>query len=140
MRFIPVSPEEFKKKAVKLKAGDADFEIIGVEDSETKNKKPMMKVKCRVWDCEGREGVLIDYVTNDSQWKIKQILDSIGASAMYELGDVNEGVLVGRGGKLLLYTKNDPQYGEQTKIKSYYAMQVKKENPKSSKSDEDIPF
>lgn len=143
MKFDPLSDEELKKQRGVLTPGPANFEILEAADTVSKSSgNPMIKLQLRVWDKDGREGIIFDYLTSNAQWKIKNLLESIGCIDLYGSGEIDPGALVGSGGNAIIFIEKDRtgQYGDSVKIRDYVIKPQNKETTTALASDDDIPF
>lgn len=144
MRFDPLSEEDLQKQRGVLTPGLADFEVIESVDTLSKEKKtPMIKLTLKVWDCNGTEGFIFDYLVSTVQWKIKRFFDSIGNPDSYLSGNMEASSLIGNAGKAVLEIQKDRsgKYGDQIKIKDYFRVgDATLKDAKEVMGGEDIPF
>lgn len=146
MRFQVLNNDLLNQQRCELKPGRADFQIVAATECLSKNGNNMLKLQVRVWDCEGEEGTIFDYITSNAQWKIKQLLEAVGQGEQYETGEINSHSLENKSGKCVLLINKDPKYGNQPKIKFYISAHVESELPPFDKKEEveeskgDIPF
>lgn len=150
MRFQVLSDEELEKKKVKLKVGICSFEILKAEDHKTEAGNESIKLIVKVYDIEGNEATVFEYIGQNAQWKLKQLLSSIGKNDLYKSGDINPSDLEGGSGKCLVYLNKDRsgQFKDSFKIKEYYPDETgsnkapvkKAELPVPTPDDDDIPF
>lgn len=155
MNFIPLSDEELAKQRGQLLPGSADFEILYAEESVSKQGNPMIKLQLKVWDSEGKQGLIFDYITNNAQWKIRQLLESVERIDLYGTGELAASQLEGRTGKATIYLQKDKsgKYEDSMKIKDYLsessadpkAVELAESLgatllPSQKPGDDDIPF
>lgn len=146
MRFEPLSDAELAAQRGTLKPGPADFEVIDAKEALSKAGNEMVKLTLRVWDSEGRQGQLFDYLLGNAQWKIKSFYQSIGNPEAYEAGLIDPLNLSGASGKAILTIQKDPKYGDQVRIQNYVMPGVKKETKEAKDPDsirdegDDVPF
>jgi hypothetical protein len=148
MNFTVLNEAELKAQRGTIEPGECDFEVVVAEETTSKaSGQPMLKLQLKVWDKNGREGFVFDYITADAQWKIKNLCDAIGHSDLYLSGTVHQGSLVGQCGKAMIKIQEDKtgKYGPSPKVKYYIepgAAKAKSANdlPPFDKGDEDIPF
>ncbi len=121
MRFSPKSKEEIAAERGVLKAGEGEFIVTEALETTSKSGNEMMKLKLKVWDSEGREGMVFDYLINNVHWKLYNFFESIGNLEAYEAGVLDPLVLIGAAGKCKLGIQKDAtgKYGDQTKIVDY---------------------
>jgi hypothetical protein len=146
--------EELDSGGFKGAEGEADFVISSAQESISKSGNEMIKIGVKVWDKNGEEGVVLDYLVGTVAFKIKQICESIGKPEWYSAElDLTPEMLEGMGGKCILKIEKstNPEYSDSTKIKSYIAhsgepvperaVVSKKEAAVSDISfDDDMPF
>ena len=146
MRYKPMTKEELAAQRGTLKAGPCDFEVVDAKDQLSKAGNEMVKLTLRVWDSEGREGQLFDYLVGSASWKIASFFESIGNPEHYESGEIDTLAILGACGKATLAIEKDTtgKYGDQAKVKFYVKPgEAKKEpkNPDDVRQDgDDIPF
>jgi hypothetical protein len=142
MRFTPLTKEQLAAQRGVLKPGPAEFMVTEAkEDTSKSSGNPMIKLTVKVWDDDGREGTVFDYLLESVQWKLAAFFESIGRPELYESGELDPVVLVGLTGRCKLQTQKDStgKYADQTKIVDYLKPDSKK--PKSNLlEDEDDPF
>lgn len=103
-KFTPKTEDELSEL---LAEGEAGFEIIKAEYKISRKNKPMFVLKLRVWDVNGEEGTIDDYLTLDESSKfgmrkLKHLYESIGLKAVYESGSADIADFESRSGKLRL--------------------------------------
>lgn len=151
MKFTPLDEEALNAQRGILKEGEADFEVMIANDKFSKSSgQPMIELKLKVWDCEGKEGIIFDYLVGNVQWKLHQFLASVGRLDLYESGDVNTDILLGMCGKALLKLQKDKtgKYPDQMRVTEYFIPSAPTENKKESTqspasilaNEDDIPF
>ncbi len=144
MRFKALTNEQLNEKRGMLAEGDGDFEVGAAEETTSKRGNHMLKLSLRVWDKNGKEGFIFDYITDDFEWKIKHLLESIGEGHKYQTEEVVPSDLIGKRGKCKIAIQKDKGFGEQPKIKDYVPksedkveLETKKELPNF---EDDTPF
>lgn len=147
MKFTVLNEEELAAQRGTLKSGYCDFEVISAKDKISKSSgNEMIELTLRVWDSEGRQAQLFDYLVSSFQPKIKSFFDSIGAPQTYESGEIDANVIVGATGRAKLGIEKSEQYGDKPKIRDYVkpGVQIEKKkavNPDDVRQDgDDIPF
>lgn len=149
MKYPVLSNEELVAQRGNLKPGQADFEVIAAKDDVSKKGNPMVKLTLSIWDSEGRQGQIFDYLVSNVQWKIKGFFDSIGNPEAYESGEIDADVIVGACGKVQLVMQKDisGKYGDQIKVRDYLKAGEIKESQKPTSDpasilggEDDIPF
>jgi len=135
------------KKREQLTPGDAEFTVVDAEDCVSKQQNQMIKLQLRVCDSKGVEGTVFDYIVASAQWKIKNLLDSIGKGELYEKGALKPADLIGESGHAVIYIQKDMkgEFGDRPKVKDYFAdKSPSKRAPRMSRevsgASNDIPF
>lgn len=144
MKIDPFELEERKP----LADGPANFEILSALDVVSKKKADIgemtpdqMKIIFRVWDKDGVEGVVTDYVPYELKWKLSAFLRGIGKPELSKTGNIDTVTFAGICGKFILKTKTSAEYGARINVSEYVTKEVKKENPSTEPElDDDIPF
>ncbi len=134
-------PEKELQQGILLKAGVADFEIVNVQEKTSQNTgNEMLELKLRVWDEDGAEGVVYDYIISSEKtiWKLYQLSKALSGIKIYsEDGCFDPNKLIGQKGKLILkITAPSGEYPARNQVKSYCEFEVAV--PEFSK--EEIPF
>lgn len=143
MKYQPLTKEELAAQRGTLKPGLCEFQVVDAQDQISKSGNDMVKLSLRVWDSEGKEGQIFDYLVASASWKIASFFESIGNPQAYESGEIDTVVVVGAAGKAKLEIEKDPTYGDKAKIKAYLKPQEKKEvkDADTIRQDDDlIPF
>lgn len=123
MKFTPLSEEELNTQKISLDPGPANFMVMDAEEKKSRNSgNQMIELRLRVWDQNGKEGILYDYLLGEKAlWKLRDFLNSIGRPEVYQTGDINCDLILGASGKCKLGIQNDPKFGDRIRIKSYDA-------------------
>lgn len=119
MNFIPLSNEELEKQRQKLSPGDANFEITDALEKTSSKGNPMVELHMKVWDSEGTEGNIRDYITDGMQWKIKNLLESIDRVDWYSAGKLPAQSLIGLAGRCHLYLQKNGEHAGKISVKDY---------------------
>lgn len=153
MKFPVYSDDELNEmQSFKLMPnGDYDFQVIEAKDTHSKKGNPMIELKIKVWDSDGREYLIFDYLLEQFAWKIKHFCQSTGLEHKWESGDLNADDCLGKCGIADIYTQKskDPQYSDKNAVKNYLPADVsrrtqetvkKPEAEKDEFEDDSIPF
>ncbi len=135
-----------------LKEGEYDAIITSSSDSQSKSGNPMMDMTVTVFDEEGREHPIRDFLvfTNTMMWKVIHFAESAGISKEYESGvlcsekaidcRVRVKVTVEEGNEIpqdrLKGKALGSKYPDKNKIDDY----VKRDDQKSDVKHNDDPF
>lgn len=136
MIFEPLTDEQIESQKKRLIPGMADFEILDAKEKTSKSGNPMIEVILRVWDSEGTQGQLKDFLPSNVQWKIKSILQAINKGDLYQTGNVTSLDLVMGCGKCMLGMEKsrDPQFPDQIRVKEYLSLET------TNNDSDDIQF
>lgn len=143
--FTPKSEEEITKSGL-LEKGEYDFVVKSAQIKPSKSSgKPMVELVLGVWDKEGREHTIFDYLVDAIEYKIRHFCYSVGLGDKYEAGGFYPEESIGKNGLCKVFIKEDKsgQYPPKNSIADY--LQGKKEmktNPKQEEEfkDDDVPF
>lgn len=130
MKFTPKSEEQIKQDQIRrqeerlLAAGECDFEVIGADEQfNEKNKCDMFILTLRIWDKNGKESTLKDWILNNDQfeWKLRHFCHSAGLEDYYETGDLSTYYMRGKTGKLMLSVRKDKKgkFPDQNAVDDY---------------------
>lgn len=105
--FPSMTDEELEQL---LDDGVYDFEVKKSERKTSKNGNPMAKLYLKVWDKDGKEHTVFDYLVFShvplNIKKIKHFCDAVGKSRNYKEGSLPE-ELGGLSGKVQIATKDE---------------------------------
>lgn len=121
MRVTPRSEKEIAEDGL-IPAGTYDFEVMKAEDTISKTTgNDMIKLTLRVYDADGGERTLFDYLLDAMPANLRHAAEVFGMLAAYECGALVSSEMVGKVGKVsVIIRKNkDPQYPDQNAIKDY---------------------
>ena len=153
MKFNVLSDAELAKKRCVIVEGEADFTIERVEEKVSKRGNDMFEIQLKVWDKNGTDGSVRDYIVSTAEWKIHQLCDAINEPSLYKSGEIKPDLLEGKSGRCaIILDKTDR--GEYPKVKMYlsYVDPMKRIETMIKKPDEnkaslpnfdedgDIPF
>lgn len=154
--YTPVSREEAEKESqfplmepgiYNFTTVSATFEIskpkLDKKTGETIPGNPMIKLQHVVWDGEGKEHTVYDYLisTKKMAWKTIQYCDAVGLSKVYDEGKFNEHSCQGKSGKvsIIIQAGQAKEGGGFYKDKNSVEFYVKDESPEQPFND-DLPF
>lgn len=115
--YVPVDQ---LRSNVELVLGRAEFVITGWTDKDkdgvkmtTRNGDPRINLILTVADSAGQQGKYFDILTPKMNWKLKQMLDSIGMPELYQSsGTIDLDKIVMKGGKCQLNPSRNPEYAK----------------------------
>lgn len=146
MRFAPKTDSELAAMDL-IQPGQYHFEVIEAKDRQSKAGNDMVELKLKVWDQDGRERVMFDYLLEAMPKKLKHFCDVANLEHEYKSGFFSADHCFNKSGVIDVIIQEDKtgQYQPKNSVRDY----IKKENmqPKASapKQEEelfndDIPF
>lgn len=127
--------------------GMYDFQVVKCEDKVSQSGNSMLKLQLKIWDNEGRERTVFDYLVSTANWawKVKHFFESIDAMNIYEQKKVDESSIRDRCGKLNLIIneqkKGDYAGTKQNSVKDYLKSEHSlKTDTKNDPFNDDVPF
>lgn len=142
MKFQPKSHEELEKEKFFLSPGKADFQVLSATEKTSSKGNDMFELQLKIWDCDGREGNLYDYIVLNYHSKLVQLLLSIGELDLYTKGEISAPDLVNKSGKAMIHIEKDKtgKYPDKPAIKEYLAPESGRKEPPDFDKDGDVPF
>lgn len=147
--FQPMTEEQIKLFSL-MDAGTYDFEVLKATETSSKAGNQMIKLDIKVWDRNGKEHYIFDYLvsTPNMMYKIKHFCEAIGMQREYLDGKFEPQQCEKRVGKAEIYVKKgDPKqeggsYPDKNAIKDYIPKSINQINnePKKEFVDDDLPF
>ena len=101
MKHKPQSEEEIASSGL-LQDGIYDFTIASAEEKLSKSNNDMFALKLHVFDAEGKERIIFDWILPSFPKKYKHLHDALGLLDLYQSGETKSEDLVGKSGKLSL--------------------------------------
>lgn len=101
MQFKPKTQEEilFESAAMSLiTPGIYSFEVIEATNKLSKAGNEMIQLKLKVWDDNGRERIIFDYLLESMAYKLKHFCETTGLLGKYEMGVIDETDCLGKSG------------------------------------------
>lgn len=146
MKLTPLSDQELEAMNL-IPKGDYQFEVVSAEDTTSKSGNDMIKLQLKVWDHEGRENTIYDYLLEAMPKKLKHFAKHLGLIAKYEAGELLADDCIGKCGTLHLVIQEDKsgKYAPKNSVGDY----IQKKEFVSSKSqpvteedlfNDEIPF
>jgi len=143
MLFHKVKEGEVEQRFVLLAEGEAEFKVIESEQLISKSGNEMIKLTLNCKDCKENHGTVYDYLvgTEKMKWKIKHFFESVGMEKEYETcEEILPEQLIGKSGKAILKTQQQPGYDPKTSVKEYIKSDEIKQEIPDLMPDDDIPF
>lgn len=125
MKFKPLSDKEIAEMNL-WPEGVYGFEILAATDEVSKSGNEMIKVKLAVFNNDGRQTVLFDYLLESMAFKLKHVAKVTGNLDKYEAGVLLAADLVGKSGNLKLKIQKDKtgQYPDKNVVADYVTNEV----------------
>lgn len=146
MRFTPKSEEEVIKGGL-LAKGNYQFEVRQAVEKKSKAGNQMMELVLCLWDKEGREYSIYDYLMDNVAYKVRHFCYATGLQDKYEAGTLHDIDCVGKSGECKIFVREDKsgQYPPRNAVADYLApLEQKKQypnaNPETGFTDDEIPF
>jgi hypothetical protein len=141
MKVTPKTEEQISQENL-LPAGIYPFEIMEAIDQISKSNNEMIKLSIRIWDAEGGERFVYDYLLDSIAYKVRHCAYACELSEQYESGTLMASDFIGKTGSLKLGIRKDKsgQYPDQNQVNDYIVNEhATGVIPESVRSDE-IPF
>lgn len=120
--YEPLSDEEIESHRKRLKPGSGTFNVIEAKDRVSKNGNPMIELKLQVWDENGCEGTVFDYLVAgipSMAFKLRNFCKSIGHPEFYMQRKLSSLTALNKMGKLKITLKKDDKGEEWPRIADY---------------------
>ena len=133
-----LSADEMQQaKPLLLTPGVYDFEVVSAEEKMSKAGNEMIALRLKVWDKDGKEHYIYDYLLEALAYKLKHFAECTGLLPAIESGSLSADDCEGKCGSVLIkIDKGDATYAEKNSVKDYVVQ------PKNSDTFEqdDLPF
>ena len=148
MKFKPLSEQEMQQARNNLSPGPAQFEVLAAEEQRSKSGNDMIKLQLKVWDKNGNQGIVYDYLMaiSQMQWKLKHFCEATEKDHLFTGGLIKAEDCLGQAGECQLQLQKDKagEYGDQIKVKDYGNESFPKakgeaEGPQAE-AEQDVPF
>jgi len=97
MRFTQKTDEELNAMNL-LSPGYYQFEVIEAEETQSKAGNDMIKLTLKVWDEQGKERKMFDYLLDSMAKKLKHFCAHTGQADKYEKGNLDANHCYGKAG------------------------------------------
>lgn len=142
LTFKPKTDDEIQREML-IPEGEYNFEVSKAIEKISKAGNPMIELTIKIWDHEGKEKTIYDYLMTGKPaylYKIKHFCYSIGKGDLYENGKISDVELMGGSGKLILVIRDSKDnYPPRNAVKDYIVNE-NKTNENEDKFDDDLPF
>lgn len=152
MQFTPKSESELQQSLL-LEAGLYPFQVMHAEDAISKSGNEMIKLTLKVWNKDGSERVIYDYLLEAMAFKLRHFCASAGLIGNYEAGNLKAADCIGKLGKVdIIMQSGQPNpmggyYPDKNSVKDYLApdkgsmtMPLAKKVVNGDFIDDDLPF
>jgi len=148
----PLSREEMERGDL-IPDGNYDFMVADAAETYSKAGSEMIKLTLKVWDKDGRERTIFDYLLDALPYKIAHFAEATGLFDKYQEGVLSADDCIGKSGECKIYIQKskDPQYGDKNSVGDYLLpddAQVAKQERKAAEAkgqpvddlNDDLPF
>ena len=150
MRFKHLSDEELQSFFL-AEPGIYDFEVIDAKDRVSKSGNEMIELKIKIWDKDGNQRVIFDYLLEAMKFKLKHFADCCGLTNKYKADEIGSLDCVGKSGKVdIIIQQGQPNpaggyYPDKNSVKDYVqpdenVVQAKKVSNGEDFFNDDVPF
>ena len=151
MRFQPKTEQEIQAMNL-IAPGVYQFEVIAAKDKMSKKGNEMIEVQLKIWDINGHEHFVYDYLLESMSYKLKHFTDVTGLADKYAAGNLEASDCVGMCGNVeLIIQSGQPKpdgsgnYPDKNAVKDYIAKGAASKTVKAPSVDEpflddDVPF
>lgn len=89
MKVVPISEKDAAEAGLR-KRGLYDFEVLEAKERISKNDNPMIEMKVKLYDSEGRSFNLFDYLVESAatRYKVRHYASATGQLPQYEKGEL----------------------------------------------------
>ena len=135
MRFTPLSEEEIKESNL-FEPGIYNFEVLEALDKISKSGNEMIELKIKIWDNNGKEKIIYDYLLEMMKFKLKHFSECVSLEDKYNDGGINANDCIGKSGELdlIIYVDKKGRYADKNAVKDYIV------NKDKNDISDDIPF
>lgn len=145
MNFTPLSEDQITKLSL-LEKGEYPFEVRDAKQKTSSKGNEMLELILCIWDKEGREHIVYDYLMEAFLFKLKHFADAVGLADKYDLGKIEFHECIGKQGVCKIYIKEDKsgQYTAKNAVADYVrqgTLITKAESINNKQQfDDEIPF
>ena len=145
----PKTEEELNTMTL-IQPGVYNFQVIDAKDKISKKGHEMIELKLTVWDNEGRERIVFDYLLDAMAHKVRHFAECTGLIDKYNLGTIMADDCINKSGKIdLIIQDGQPKpeggfYPDKNSVKDYVksgvAAAAKAQPPQEAFHDDELPF
>lgn len=144
--YVPKTEDQLAKEGL-LPEGIYDFEIIETSDRPSKKGNEMIMLKLCVFDTDGSQHYIFDYIvfgSNFGERKLRKAAEACGLMEIYDSGHLNDRSFFGATGKVLLKRQDgNGEFPPKNVVGEYCPREAEAAPaPRSSReiTGDDIPF
>lgn len=146
----PLSQDELKQGDL-MENGIYDFQVIKATEKISKSGNEMIELQLKVWESNGRERFIFDYLLEQLEYKIGHFAECVGLYPKYQDGMLSAHDCEGKSGQCKIYIqKGKDGYSDKNAIADYILdsdAQAAKQDRKTKAAeqgdnfvDDEIPF
>jgi hypothetical protein len=145
MKFQPKSESEIINAGL-LEEGIYDFNVSYAEDKVSRAGKDMIELKLTVFDKEGKEKIIRDYLLEAMSFKLRHFCEVTGLIEKYNKGEFTADDCLGKSGKVSIKIQkgdvnpNGGFYPDKNSVKDYVKSELKQVENKDNFESDDVPF
>lgn len=143
MKFTPKTEEQINSENL-LPNGIYPFEITAAQDTSSKSGNEMIKLTIKVWDAEGDERLIYDYLLESMAFKLRHAAEVCGLIEKYEQGVLTASDFIGKNGAVKISIRKDKtgQYKDQNQVVDYIVQKTTEHGQAlpSELARDEIPF
>lgn len=150
MKFKVLAEDELNNQRFFLEEGICDFEVLEANERNSKAGNPMIELKLKCTDKNGKVGIIFDYIVSvNMEWKIKSFCESINHPEYYQQGEIDSKYVEGKMGRVEVYLqkehidKNGTLQKAAMRARTYIPaddLVVSNNKSKPVTNDDDVPF
>jgi hypothetical protein len=136
--YTPKSEKELSESML-IPDGDYDFEVISATQKNSKANNPMIELKLKIWDSEGKERTVFDYLmssTDSMLYKLRHFCVATKMEQIFDSGKLTDQDCIGKSGKVRIFVQQDKsgKYQPKNAVKDYLTPE------KTEEFNDDIPW
>ena len=151
MKFNSMTKEQIQELNL-MQPGIYNFQVTDALDQKSKNGNDIIKLILKVWDNDGRERVIFDYLVDVAafHYKLRNFAETSGMLDKYDHGNIDADDCKNKLGKLKIIIQKDKtgQYPDKNAVADYIMAKgivIKPAEPETDSSipvefDDDVPF
>lgn len=136
MKYQPKTEEEVNNFSL-CPEGVFPFEVVHAEEKLSQKGNEMIQLKLKVFDDEGNQHIVYDFLMEAVAFKLKHFCDAVGLAELYKSGELTDIECEGKTGKVEIGHRPDQKDKEKMRhgVKDYIV-----DESANMIEDDDIPF